>query len=135
MLQWKQAIIAVAVLSVSFLPGCGGGGSSESGPTLPPKTLSWAPPSAYTDGTPLNPITELDGFEIYMKENGPFTNADAPRAWVKAVDPATGQLVTNFNLAKLEPFINLGVQYQVALKAVTLTGASSDFSAPATFSF
>lgn len=137
MLRWRKATIAAMIVALSVLGGCGGGGggSSESGPALPAKTLSWAPPSAYTDGTPLDPITELDSFEIYVKESGPFTGSDSPLALVGAVNPSTGQLVTTFNLANLAPYITLGVQYQVGLKAVAITGAKSDFSSPATFSF
>lgn len=135
MLRWKKAVAAAAILTMSILLGCGGGGSSESGLTLPTKTLSWAPPSAYTDGSPLNPVTELDSFEIYVKQGGPFSGSDAPMALVGAVNPQTGQIVTTFNLANLAPYISVGVQYQVCLKAVAITGAKSDFSAPATFSF
>lgn len=136
MFQGKNAIAALAILVFAVLAGCGGGGgSSESGLALPAKTLSWAPPSAYTDGTPLDPITELDSFEIYVRESGPFTGSDSPVALVGAVNPSTGQLVTSFNLANLAPYIDVGVQYQVCLKAVTNMGAKSAFSAPASFSF
>lgn len=133
----KNTIAGLVILSLVVLSGCGGGGGSESGggPSLPPKTLSWVPPNAYTDGTPLNPLSELDSFEIYVKESGPFTGSDSPMALVGAINPSTGQLVTTFNLANLAPYINLGVQYQVCLKAVAITGAKSDFSGAATFSF
>jgi len=133
--RWRWITVAATIMALAVLPGCGGGGSSESGPALPPKTLSWTPPTAYTDGTPLNPTAELDSFEIYVKESGSFSGSDTPMAMVGAVNPQNGQLVTTFNLANLGPFINLGVQYQVALRAVAITGAKSDFSAPATFSF
>ena len=137
MFKWKNRIaIFVILLGTAGLAGCGGGGSEpQSGIPLPAKTLSWAPPNAYTDGTPLNPVAELDSFEIYVKESGPFTGSDNPLALVGAVNPSTGQLVTTFNLANLAPYINLGVPYQVCLKAVAITGAKSGFSAPATFSF
>jgi len=137
MFQGKRAVMAIAVVTVSILAGCGGGGggSSESGPVLPAKTLSWAPPTAYTDGTPLTPTADLESFEIYVKESGSFSDSDTPMAMVGAVNPQNGQLVTTFNLANLGPYINLGVQYQVTLRAVAITGAKSGFSAPAIFSF
>lgn len=122
--------------------GCGGGDASSNteaplppGPSFPAKLLSWAPPSAYTDGSPLDPVTDLDSFEIYVKEGGGFTDTDTPMAFVSAVDPNSGGIATSFNLANLSPFLSAGVQYQVALRAVSLTGAKSDFSAAASFSF
>jgi len=140
MLMGKNRVAILAVfLGWVFLAGCGGGGaaSSESsgGPALPTKTLSWTPPSSYTDGSPLNPAMELNSFEIYVKESGPFTGSDSPVALVGAINPSTGQLVTSFNLANISSYISLGVQYQVCLKAVAITGAKSDFSGTATFSF
>lgn len=143
MFLWKNAVAVVAIIMLGILPGCGGGGSSDSSSPaplpnpspLPTKTLSWSPPTAYTDGTPMNPVTELLNFEIYVKQGGQFTSTDTPMALVGAVNPSTGQLVTNFDLSNLAPYINLGVQYQVALKAVAITGSKSDFSAAATFSF
>ncbi len=138
MFLWKNAVAVVAIIILGILPGCGGGGSaSDPFPQnpLPTKTLSWNPPTAYTDGTPMNPATELINFEIYVKQGGQFTGTDTPMALVGAVNPSTGQLVTTFNLANLAPYISTGVQYQVALKAVAITGAKSNFSTPATFSF
>ena len=83
-----------------ILSGCGGGGVSSSGDgnpspaddggtPLPAKILSWAPPESYTDSTSLNPVTDLDGFEIYVNETGSFSNGDLPNAVVSAVDPQT----------------------------------------------
>lgn len=121
--------------------GCGGGDASSgtnsppSNPSFPAKLLTWAPPSAYTDSTPLNPATDLDSFEIYVKESAPFTEADPPLALVSAVDPDSGGIATSFNLANLGPFLSPGIQYQVSLRAVALTGAKSGFSAPASFAF
>ena len=56
-------------------------------------------------------------------------------ALVSAVDSATGQPATSFNLANLGPFLSLGVRYQVSLRAVAISGLKSDFSPPAAFSF
>lgn len=131
----KNRVATIAMLlGVALFTGCGGGGS-QSGNTLPSKFLSWAPPTAFTNNTPLNPLTDLDSFEIYMKESGSFSESDLPKAMVGAVNPSTGQGVTSFNLANLSAYIIPGIQYQVALRTVTTTGAKSGFSGSANFSF
>ena len=77
-------------------PPTGGGGTA-----LPAKILSWAAPESYTDNTSLNPITDLDGYEIYVNQSGSFADADTPSAVVSAVDTTTHTLTTSFNLANL----------------------------------
>ena len=122
---------------LAILYGCGGGGTSSSGDgtPLPAKILSWAPPDSYTDSSALNPVTDLDGFEIYVNETGSFSNGDLPNAVVSAVDPQTHTLTTSFNLANLSPYLSKGIVYRVSMRAVAVTGLKSDFSPPASFSF
>jgi hypothetical protein len=55
-------------------------------------------------------------------------------AVVSAIDPATGQVTTYFNLANLGPYLSKGVTYRVSLRTVALTGLKSDFSQSALFS-
>ena len=102
---------------------------------LPSKILSWQSPTKYLDDTPLEPARELANIELYIKGGGGFTENDTPTALISAVDPTTGQPNTTFNLANLEAFLSRGVTYQVALRAVAITGVKSAFSSPATFSF
>jgi hypothetical protein len=83
----------------------------------------------------MNPVTDLDRFEIYVNESGSFTDADSPMAAVSAVDPATHSLTTSFNLANLTPHVTAGPKYYVSLRAVALTGLKSDFSPRVSFSF
>jgi len=132
-----QILAAVTILGM-ILSACGGGGggttSQSPAPSVPAKTLSWSPPTAYTDTTPLNPTTELQFFEIYVKEDGNFTPSDPVTAEVAAVDPATHASVTSFNLALLAPYLNPGVTYYVSVRAVSTGGMKSDFSSTATFS-
>jgi len=149
------ALFLIFILLTLF-SGCGGGGSGEisagsvSAPTTPPvtppatpppiepipsKILSWQPPTKFLDDTPLEPAKDLESFEIYVRGDGSFTENDSPMALVSAVDSTSGQLNTNFNLANLEAFISKGVVYQVALRAVAISGVKSAFSSPATFSF
>jgi hypothetical protein len=125
--------------------GGGGGGSSSVDITLPPtggggtplpaKILSWAAPESYTDNTSLNPITDLDGYEIFVNESGSFADTDTPKAIVSAVDSASHTLVSSFNLANLAPYLSRGVVYRVSMRAVAVTGLKSDFSPPASVSF
>ena len=133
--RWTLSLAMMVVLAI--LSGCGGGGTSSSGDgtPLPAKILSWAAPESYTDSTSLNPVTDLDGFEIYVNESGSFNNGDFPNAVVSAVDPQTHALTTSFNLANLGPYLSRGIVYQVSMRAVAITGLKSDFSPPASFSF
>ena len=133
--RWTLSLATMVVLAI--LSGCGGGGVSSSGDgtPLPAKTLSWAAPESYTDSTSLNPMTDLDGFEIYVNESGSFSNGDTPNAVVSAVDPQTHTLTTSFNLANLGPYLSKGIAYRVSMRAVAITGLKSDFSPPASFSF
>ena len=102
---------------------------------LPSMTLQWKPPELYTDGSPLEPVAELDRFEIYVKEEDTFREEDTPIAVVSAVDPEDDEICRTFDLSNLAPFINKGVAYHVALRAVAMTEVKSDFSPSATFSF
>ena len=83
----------------------------------------------------MNPLTDLDRFEIYVHESGTFVDADIPQAIVSAVDPATRNLTTSFDLANLSPGVTVGPRYYVSLRAVAITGLKSSFSSPASFSF
>lgn len=126
------------VIVFVFLSGCGGGGGSSSDGEItsyPAKILSWSPPSQFTDGTPLNPVTDLDRFEIYVNEDGLFADTDNEMAAVSATDPGTGQPTTTFDLANLAPFLSQGVTYHVSIRTVALNGLKSNFSPGATFSF
>ena len=133
--RWTLPLAAMLLLGI--LAGCGGGGgtSSGDGSPLPAKTLSWAAPESYTDNTTLNPVTDLDGFEIYVNETGSFNDGETPSAVVSAVDPTTHSVTTSFNLANLAPYLSRGIAYQVSMRAVAVTGLKSDFSPPASFSF
>ena len=133
---------------IAFLSGCGGGGGSSEqaisggggsdgggSEPFPAKILTWIPPSQYTDGAQLNPVTDLDRFEIYINEDGLFADTDTDMAEVSATVPGTGQPTTSFDLSNLAPFLSRGVTYHVSIRAVALSGLKSDFSPDATFSF
>lgn len=131
------SIVLAAFLSIIGCGGGEGGGGSSSGVggSTPARTLNWAPPTQYSDSTPLNPAVDLDVFEVYVKIDGNFSAGDAAMAAVSASDPGTGQVTTTFNLSGLRPFLSDGVTYFVSVRAVAKNGLKSDFSQPATFSF
>jgi len=52
-----------------------------------------------------------------------------------AVDPATGNPATSFNLGKLGPSLSSNTTYYVSMQSVSNTGGKSAFSPPASFSF
>ena len=83
----------------------------------------------------MNPVTDLDRFEVYVNESGSFTDTDSPKAAISAVNPATHSLTTSFNLANIGPPLTVGPRYYVSLRAVALTGLKSEFSPPVSFSF
>jgi hypothetical protein len=83
----------------------------------------------------MNPVTDLDRFEIYVNESGSFTETETPLAAISAVNTTTHSLTTSFNLANLGPPLTAGPRYYVSLRAVALTGLKSDFSPPVSFSF
>ncbi len=151
--RWTLAFGTAILLGI--LTGCGGGGSPSSGitggsspagvgegststgvePSLPAKTLSWAAPESFTDNTQLNPLTDLDGFEIYVNESGSFSDSEIPTAVVSAVDPGTRTITSSFNLSNLSPYLSKGINYQVSMRAVATSGLKSQFSPPVSFSF
>ena len=135
-------VILLIAIVLSPLSGCGEGGTSEKGLSggggsdpFPAKILTWSPPSQYTDGTPLNPVTDLARYEFYINENGIFSDTDNEMAAVSATDSGTGQQTTSFDLANIAPFLSPGVTYHVSIRAVALSGLKSNFSPSATFSF
>jgi len=135
----KYTVVFLTMLGILF-SGCGGGSSTvensgESGGTLPAKILTWSPPSQYTDGGSLNPMRDLDRFEIYINEDGKFSDTDNEMAAVSATVSGTGQPATSFDLANLAPFLSKGVTYFVSIRAVALTGLKSNFAPAASFSF
>jgi hypothetical protein len=142
----RKILVLSLIAALAIFSGCGGGGSStsdssssESGippvASLPARTLSWEAPTSYVDTTSMNPVTDLDRFEIYLNETGTFTTNDVPLAELSAVDPQTSTLATSFNLANLSPEVTVGPKYYVSLRAVAITGLKSDFSPPVSFTF
>ena len=119
----KLLFLLFAVLLVS----CSGGGGGDGSPSLPSKTVYWASPQSFSDGTPLVPSRDLRGYEIYVKQDLPFVPADNPVA-------TPSPLESSFNLGKITPPLSQGVTYYLSLRTVTADGMKSDFSPPVSFS-
>jgi hypothetical protein len=83
----------------------------------------------------MDPVKDLDRFEIHVNESGSFTDTDSPLVAVSAVDPTTHHLTTSFDLANLSSHLTVGPHYYVSLRAVALTGLKSSYSPPVSFSF
>jgi hypothetical protein len=75
----------------------------------------------------LVPSRDLQGFEIYIKQDLPFGPADNPVA-------TASPLESSYNLANVSPPLSKGVTYYVSLRTVPVEGIKSDFSPVAPFS-
>jgi hypothetical protein len=75
----------------------------------------------------LVPSRDLQGFEIYIKQDPSFGPADSPVATALPLD-------TKYNLANVSPPLSEGVTYYVSLRTVTVGGMKSDFSPASSFS-
>jgi hypothetical protein len=116
---WTALVLGV------LLSACGGGEAGSS--TIPSKTVYWAPPQSFTDGTPVVPSRDLQGYEIYVKHDLPFGPADNPVAYPSPLE-------SSFYLGKITPPLTKGVTYYISLRTVTAEGMKSDFSPAFAFS-
>lgn len=94
--------------------------------------LSWAAPQHYTDSTALDPLEELDVYEIYINRTGIFFPDDEPSAYVSAVD-SRGVATEEFDLGLLGYPFEVGRTYHVSMRSVSKSGARSDYSRVFTF--
>jgi hypothetical protein len=91
------------------------------------KTVYWDPPQSFVDNTPLVPSMDLQGYEIYIKQDSSFGPADSPVATASALD-------NTYNLKNVSPPLLGGVTYYVSLRTVSVDGMISDFGLPFSFS-
>jgi hypothetical protein len=128
------------IVAMIVLPGCGGWGESSgiNSPSGSVTSLEWDPPKTSGDGTPINPVRDIDYYEFFLRIDENFTDSDLPVAQVPAVtdvfDP-NGNFqsrgpTTEFTLENLLPFVERGKRYYVAIKAVGIDGLKSGFMAP-----
>jgi len=130
--------IAAAIL----LAGCGGGGgdtpqSQVTPPSGPVSVLAWVPPTTYNDNVALDPEKDLDYYEIYLRQDANFTDADLPAIQVAAVATIvspnglniTRSPVTEFTL-ELIPSLPASKHLFVSMRAVGIDKQKSAFMAP-----
>ena len=119
--------------AILLLAGCGGGGAGETSqipgpaPSGPVSVLEWAPPTTYNDNVAMDPERDLEYYEIYVRQDGNFTDSDLPLIQVAAV--SAGSLVTEFTL-ELIPSLPAGNQVYVSMRAVGIDQQKSSFMAP-----
>ena len=119
--------------AVLLLAGCGGGGGGETSqstappPSGPVSVLAWTPPATYNDNVPLDPVRDLDYYEIYVRRDPNFTDSDLPLIQVAAV--TAGSPVTEFTL-ELIPALPAGSQLYVSMRAVGIDKQRSAYMAP-----
>lgn len=109
--------------------GSGGGGAAKQ--VLTQRTLSWNPPTQYTDGTNIdNLAADLKEYRIFVRQDNNFSPSDAYDN-VAVVDGANLP-VTQYDLRNAAPKLGLvaGVWYYVSMKTVSMAGVESDFSPP-----
>ena len=133
---------AIPILAVGLvLAGCGAGDQQVEGQAPPPAgatVLAWDPPATYADNAALDPFQDIDYYEIYVRQDENFADADLPLAQIAAVSslvPPGGsapsqELVREFVLENLAPFVTKGQHYFVSIKAVGSDGQRSAFMQP-----
>jgi len=119
-------ILGTSLVLVALLSACSGGGGSSSTPVIVGKSVYWAPPQTFTDNTPVVPSTDLQGFEIYVKQENVFGSTDNAVATPSPLD-------TSYNLGNIAPPLTPGVTYYLSMRTVTVEGMKSDFSPPVSF--
>ncbi|NNF83773.1 MAG: hypothetical protein HKM29_01290 [Deltaproteobacteria bacterium] len=132
--------VSLLIAGSALLAGCGGEGESTVASVAPGTVsfLAWDPPQTYEDSTVLDPYTELDYYEFYVRGDGNFTDNDLPVAQVAAcVDILSPDgtvyipaLTTEFELQNLLPFLPLESSGFLSIRAVGMDGLKSQFSEP-----
>ena len=137
--------LMVLIVAMIVLPGCsGGGGGGEGGsnevssPSGSITSLEWDPPKTFGDGTPINPVRDIDCYEFFLRTDENFTDSDLPMAQVSAVTDVIGPKgnlhskgpTAEFTLENLLPFVERGKRYYVTIKAVGIDGLKSGFMVP-----
>ncbi len=132
--------VSLLLAGSALLAGCGTEGESTvasvSSGTV--SVLAWDPPETFVDSSPLDPYTELDYYEFYVREDNNFTDNDLPVAQVAAVADILSldgtnylqNLTTEFELQNLLPFVPPGTNCFLSIRAVGVDGLRSQFSEP-----
>jgi hypothetical protein len=87
--------------------------------------VTWDAPQSFSDNTPLVLSRDVQGFEIYLRQDPNFGPGDNP---VVTAAPAA----TSFDLPTVYP-LERGVTYYVSIRVVTVYDTNSDFSPAVSF--
>ncbi|MCL5966704.1 MAG: hypothetical protein M1550_05810 [Deltaproteobacteria bacterium] len=139
-LETTSRLLMSIVAAAALFAGCGGGDTPQGGASAPPESasvLAWDPPATYNDNTSMDPYADLDYYELYLRQDGNFTDNDLPVVQVAAVSDVPSadnqsvvrSLVTEFDL-DLIPQIPQGARLYVSMKAVGIDGQKSAFMTP-----
>ena len=128
-----------------LLAGCGGGGGDSqvgqvSSPSGEVTVFAWKPPATFNDNTPLNPTSDIDYYELYIRTDPNFTESDQPAVQIAAMTDLLStdgktvvkSPVTEFTL-ELVPSIPSQKILYVSMKAVGIDKQKSAFMAPLTW--
>ncbi len=133
--------IIVIFSTIVLLAGCGGGGEAPQTQATPPSgpvsVFAWSAPATFNDNTPLNPIMDIDYYELYLRHDPNFTESDQPAVEIAAVadQPSPDgrsvvrSPVTEFTL-DLVPSLPTGNRLYVSLRAVGIDRQKSGFMVP-----
>jgi hypothetical protein len=136
------APILAGLAAAALLAACGGGGGqadqgSTTTPAEPATVLTWEPPATTVDNITLDPYMDLDYYEVYVRTDENFSDADLPVAQVAAVQgilspdgqSVTKALISEFELENL-PYLPAAPHLFVSVKAVGVDRQKSQFMAP-----
>jgi hypothetical protein len=116
----KAGFILLASLIITSLFGCGGGGSAANPDTSTNSngvalTLAWDAPTTNTDGSSLNPATDLSQYKIYY--------GTASLTYTTVVN------VTNPGTTTISETLNLSPgTYYFAVTTIDVSGQESSYS-------
>ena len=133
-------LVSLLLAGSALLARCGGEQETTVASVSPGTVsfLAWDPPQTYDDSSSLDPYTELDYYEFYVREDGNFTDNDLPVAQVAACADILSpdgtvyipNLTTEFDLQNLLPFLPPGTSGFLSIRAVGIDGLRSQFSEP-----
>ena len=121
MINKKACFVLFISLIVTSLFGCGGGGANLDGSTsnnsdqTPTITLAWDAPTTNTDGSSLNPATDLSLYKIYYG-----TTSLTYTQVVNVTNPGTPTISQTLNLSP--------GTYYFSVTTVDASGQESSYS-------
>lgn len=117
----KILLILSAMLMMASFTGCGAGNqttvtNSTGGPASGAAVLTWDAPTTRTDGSPLNPATDVQSYQIYYGTSpGVYTQS------VFVPNPGTGTITHTFAITP--------GTYYFAVTDTDIYGVESGYSA------